>query len=453
MSSKAVAVFGMGRTGLSVVSALLESNVMVFMLDDSEDRLQQASKAYPSAHAAQIERLPWSQIDYLVLSPGVPLYGDKEHPVVKKAKIHTITIISDLDILYLANPEATFIGITGTNGKSTTTALIGHILQSCGKNVEVGGNIGVPVMQLKGLDQNGFYVLELSSYQLDLTSFLKLDAATILNITPDHIDRHGTFERYRDAKMKIASLVHENGTISCSWDHEVLRNLDCKCEIVKYSVLDRNEQICCKGNIIYDNRHKITIPIQPQIIGEHNSENIAAAYAVCSSLCIASDAICKAISSFKGLQHRMEKVLEVDELRFINDSKATNSDAAARSLNSYRDIFWIAGGVQKQGGISSIIDIIKQNVKMTLLIGKSADDFATQLDANNLPFVKVASIEGALTYIKSLPNPQGTVLLAPACASFDQFRDFEHRGDEFRRLVLDIFMQKGDVYATAKERK
>ncbi len=445
-AGKNIVVFGMGRTGIASIKALIKSNANVIASDDFPLSLLNAKEQVPDVDAKNIDEINWSVQDFLLLSPGVPLYGAKMHAVVKMAKQNHVKIISDIDVLYLAMPSARYIGITGTNGKSTTTALIGHILQENGLKVQVGGNIGIPVLSLQS-DQESIYVLELSSFQLELLEFCYLDVSVFLNITPDHLDRHGDMQTYLDAKLNIFRRLQQKGQAIFSEDYHDLRDVCIdfteKVGLYKHTFGVYNiADVYVNKRILHDRINGLSFDLREHqfLPGRHNEENIAAAYLAALSMGCKPDLIINSIKSFKGLEHRMEFIGNFNGITFINDSKATNSDSASKALVCYDNIYWIAGGVAKSEGIESLIPIIKENVKLTLLIGDAQEEFAKTLLLHKLPFYKVDTVEKALNFLKNLANIDiATVLFSPACASFDQFRDFEDRGKKFKTLVYQIF--------------
>lgn len=443
-AGKKVVVFGLSRTGLGAVKSMMASSANVIASDDNDSQLKALKEKFPLLKVLSLKEIDWQGVDFLLLSPGIPLYAPVVHPVVKAANKRDIPIIADFDVLYFACPTARFIGITGTNGKSTTTALIGHVLGKCGQKVQVGGNIGVSALELEPQD-DGYYVLEFSSYQLDLIKFLHVDSALLINITPDHIDRHGTFERYIEAKTKLIDALSPKGTALISIDYPATKRIaDTYKHKVTISTHDAAADIYIRGRVLKDNIRDLSFSFvdYTDLPGEHNEENIAAAYGLCTAEGLEPQQIVDAIKSFKGLKHRIETVLTSSRFTFINDSKATNADAAEKALRCYHDIYWIAGGMAKEGGIEPILPLIEDRVRLTLLIGHAQNEFAESLAKMNLPFIKCHTLEQALDYLHNQANASGVVLLSPACASLDQFKDFEHRGDEFRRLATEKFSEE-----------
>jgi UDP-N-acetylmuramoylalanine--D-glutamate ligase len=427
---KSYYVFGLSRTGLSVAKTLISSQANVTVWDDNQQNLGNLTeKCYKSSP----KETDWSKIDYLVLSPGVPIIGENKNEVVTYAYENNVEIISDFDLLYQAFPNATYVGITGTNGKSTTTALIGHVLKNAGKNVQIGGNIGIPVLELEPAETNTIYVLEASSFQLDITKYLQFDIAAIINITPDHLDRHITFDNYLNAKKRIFT---GNSHSIISSDYEALNHIIK--DPITFSKKSENANFSLIKGTLKDGDLNFDFKNIKHLLGEHNYENILTAYVICKKLGIEPQEIVKHIHSFTGLPHRIELVLEKNGVIFINDSKATNADAAEKALNCFENIYWIVGGKAKTDGIDSLTPLFHK-VKMAYLIGDSQERFEKVFQSTNCNYIKVGTIENALDQIK-LENPKnGVVLLSPACASYDQFKDFEDRGNQYKTLVKTIF--------------
>lgn len=436
---KKVYIIGLGRTGLGAVASLLASDAFVYAWDDKEANIDSYISKYPGLVFRSPQEMDWSTMDFVLLSPGIPSLPGKEHHAVKLARSYNVPIISDIDVLYLACPKAKYIGITGTNGKSTTTALIGHILNVCKIKNQVGGNIGISVLELDPLE-DGVYVLETSSFQLDLLNYAKFNIALLLNITPDHLDRHGTMDNYIDAKLKIFRNQAEVDKAIISKDYQITQDIIEKVNnVITISNVDKAE-VYMQDRVLFDNLNNLKFDFNDYkfLPGKHNEENIAASYAAATSLGLDAKQVVDAIKQFKGLSHRIELVLEKDNIKFINDSKATNAEAAEKALNCFDNIFWIIGGVPKEGGIKSLAPLLPK-IQHTFLIGQSQDEFAEFLKSKGSSFTKSGTLENALEEIKRLHLRKGVVLFSPACASFDQFKDYEHRGNEFKRLVLKHF--------------
>jgi UDP-N-acetylmuramoylalanine--D-glutamate ligase len=446
-----VAVFGLGRTGLSAARALKAGGARVHAWDDNEETRAKAEAS--GLVLSDINKRDWQNFAALVLSPGVPYRFPQPHRIVKMAEMTGVPVIGDVELFARAvNAERArprIIGITGTNGKSTTTALIGHILKNSGRDVRIGGNIGTGVLDLAPLHSNAIYVLELSSYQLDLTSSLRCDAAVFLNLSPDHIDRHGSLEGYQAAKMRLFLNQDSGDTAVIGFDdlytqsiaigmqgksdrrvvhisstYTLSRGISAVDGILIEAMTGRAEKVC-------------NLAEAPALIGRHNHQNAAAAYAACRAVGLEPAAIVEGLNTFPGLAHRMERVGEIAGVRFVNDSKATNAQAAEQALRAYKNIYWIAGGVPKSDGIEPLMGLMK-HVTKAYLIGQAEDSFANTLK-NRTSVARCGSMERAVEQAyrdaKASGAEDAVVLLSPACASFDQFRDFEHRGDVFRKLV------------------
>jgi UDP-N-acetylmuramoylalanine--D-glutamate ligase len=441
-------VFGLARSGLASVRALKAGGARVYAWDDKE-----SARIAAEAEGATVlpwRDWPWTKIKALVLSPGVPLTHPAPHEIVVKAKASNADVIGDVELFARelrgeGKNRAPVIAITGTNGKSTTTALVGHILNSCGFDAQIGGNIGKPVLELSPLGAKTIYVLEVSSYQIDLSPSLKPDVAVLSNITPDHIDRHGTLENYAAVKARllaagVTAVIGVDDPQTSAIYTKISAAGQQAIPVSVGKVLGRG--IFVLDGALYDAQggraNKIVDLSQASHLpGMHNWQNTALAYAATKTYARDARAVASAIMDFPGLAHRIEDVGRVGPVRYINDSKATNADATERALVCFPDIFWIAGGRSKEGGIESLAKHFPR-VRKAYLVGEAAQDFAKALDGK-VPYEISGTLANAVASASadaaraSAPSP--VVLLSPACASFDQFRDFEHRGDEFRSLV------------------
>ena len=442
MSGQTIAVLGLGKTGSSAARALIAGGATVWAWDDS-DKQRAAHADLPLADLADCD---WSRVAGLVLSPGIPHSFPKPHPAVIAAKAAGVPIYGDIELLIRAQPAARFVGITGTNGKSTTTALLGHILKEAGLKAEVGGNLGTPVLTLKPLERDGIYVMELSSYQLELTPSLNCDVAVLLNITPDHIDRHGSMAGYVAAKRMIFRSVGKTQTAVVAVDDELCRHIAAELaarghhRVVPISAVQRVQNgVWCDGTLLHDRRDRIVVDLAkaPALPGAHNAQNAAASYAAARALGVDAETIAKAILTFPGLAHRQERIATLEGVSFVNDSKATNAEAAAKALACYDHIYWIAGGVAKEGGIATL-ESYYPRIRHAFLIGEAADLFAKTL-GRAVPHSMEGNLERAVTAAYAMARhddrPGAVVLLSPACASFDQYSGFEARGAHFRELV------------------
>jgi len=447
-SHSGVGVFGLARSGMASIRALKAGGAQVYAWDDKDATRREAAAL--GATIAPFAEWPWDKLKALVLSPGVPLTHPKPHAIVERARSANVPVIGDVELFAREIAGAPVIAITGTNGKSTTTALIGHILQANGFDAQVGGNIGKAVLELEPPSAKTIYVLELSSYQIDLTPGLKPDVAVLSNITPDHIDRHGTLENYAAVKARL--LKQAKSQIVIGVDDALTASIFTKhasnggppaTPVSIGKVLGRG--VFVVDGTLYDAQGQRAAKVMEfagaaHLPGAHNWQNAALAYAATKVYVRDVRAIATAIADFPGLAHRMEDVGRIGPVRFVNDSKATNADAAGRALACYPDIFWIAGGKAKEGGIESLAPFFPR-IRKAFLIGEAAASFAATL-GGHVPFEIDGTLDAATraahaaAAASGLPAP--VVLLSPACASFDQFQDFEQRGDVFRRLVAGM---------------
>ncbi len=441
-----VGVFGLGKAGEAAVASLLAGGANVWAWDDAAARQMPDGRCQMSNY----EDWPWTEMKALVLSPGIP-FTHKPHEVVALAKKHNCPVIGDIELLYRACPQATYVGITGTNGKSTTTTLLGHILKSCGRTAEIGGNLGTPALALAPLKKDGAYVLELSSYQLDLVKSARFNIAVWLNISPDHIDRHGDLEGYINAKRHVFDRQQAGDVAVIAVDDEHSRGIrDWGLGIGKQKWIEISSHqalssgIYVKDGILYDVLSPIPnlqspIPLSSivTLTGRHNWQNAAAAYAAARALGLKPDDIYKAMQGFAGLRHRLQLAATIRGVKFINDSKATNADATANALAPYDNIYWIAGGQPKAGGIESLKQYFPK-IAHAFLIGEAEKEFAATLEGK-APFSHCGTLDVAVKKAAEMAVKDGrknaVVLLSPACASFDQFKNFEERGDAFCTLV------------------
>ena len=438
-----VGVFGLGKAGEAAALALTSGGAKVLKWDDGFEK-NPPVPPQKTRNTKHYKYWDWKQLKALVLSPGIPLTHPAPHPVVTLAREHNVPIIGEVELLFRACPDATYIGITGTNGKSTTTTLIGHILQEAGVACQVGGNLGTPALALEPLGEGEVYVLEMSSYQLDLLQTTRFNVAVLLNITPDHLDRHGDMTGYIAAKQHIfdRQTAGDCAIIGVrDWELGVS-----EAKIVRVSVDEKfDDVIYVKDGILYDALHSYQsqIPNPQALTGKHNWQNAAAAYAATRAIGVAPEKIYAAMQNFAGLRHRLQLVVEINGVKFINDSKATNADATANALAPYKNIYWILGGKAKAGGIVSLEPYFS-HISHAFLIGEASDEFAKTLEGK-VPYTKCGTLEVAVQKASEMAfqkpatsNQQPTILLSPACASFDQFKNFEHRGDVFCELAEKI---------------
>lgn len=443
-----IAVLGLGRSGRSVAQSLLKVGAHVFAWDDEEKARDVAQDQGISI--ANLNSLEWENIDHLILSPGIPHNYPAPHPFVAQAQIAGLRPLSDLEVLCKSQPQARYIGITGTNGKSTTTSLIGHILKESGASVEVGGNLGIPVMDLQPLKEDGIYVLEVSSYQLEISPSLHFNVGVLLNITPDHLDRHGGMEGYIAAKKLIYRNATSEDTLVISVDdphcltiYEALK-ASSKVKLLPISNCKiLSEGIYVKEGVLYERAKPILeLTHLERLKGQHNWQNVAAAYAALRSMGLDTKVINQGVSSFPGLVHRQQVVDRYKNVTFVNDSKATNADAAAKALTCYKDscIYWLLGGRPKEGGVTSLKSYFS-SIEHAFLYGEAAASFYLSLEGKT-PYTVCETLKEATEKAAELAfnnqKPNSVVLLSPACTSYDQFRDFEDRGETFCKYVEKI---------------
>jgi UDP-N-acetylmuramoylalanine--D-glutamate ligase len=430
------AVYGLARSGLATVEALLASGAKVTAWDAKEEVRESIRSSRASVegrvstsldtNGLSLENLDdadLSQFDSLVVTPGLPL---NRHPIGQRARDAGVEVIGDIELFARARPELPphkVVGITGTNGKSTTTALVHHILRTAGVPTTMGGNIGLPILAQDPLPEGGVYVLELSSYQIDLTQSLDCDVAVLLNITPDHLDRYESFEAYAASKLRLFEmqdqLAEHLAVLTEAWS-------ETRPDLIER--IPNNVIAFVDGARLRDRQSS-----WPSLQGPHNAENAACALAICKELGISADQAQQALRTYPGLPHRMERVREKDGVLFVNDSKATNPTATAPALAAFPAIRWILGGQAKTDNLDECAPHFG-HVRSAYTIGEAADLFETLL-APHMSVKNCGKLDEAVRQAAQDAEAGDTVLLSPACASFDQFRDFEDRGDQFKALV------------------
>jgi len=416
-AGKHYAVFGLARTGMSVVASLTSSGAQVTAWDDNAAaRANAGDVAFVDLNTADL-----SVFDALVVSPGVPL---NTHPLAQRARDAGVPIICDIELFAQARaelPPHKVVGITGTNGKSTTTALIHHLIASTGRPARMGGNIGLPILGQDPLPADGVYVLELSSFQIDLTQSLDCDVTVLLNITPDHLDRYDGFAGYAASKARLFEMQSLSHTaIIVAEDAETRRiedDLDAQGKsVVSLTDTDRVDQADW-----------------PTLQGPHNAQNAAAAIAAAVALGLTDAEIEAGLRTYPGLPHRMERVAEKRGVLYVNDSKATNPTSTAPALAAYPAIHWILGGKAKTDELDACLPHLS-HVRRAYTVGEAEELFATLLEPH-VPVSRAGTIDKATRLAAEAARPGEVVLLSPACASYDQFRDFEARGAAFREVV------------------
>ena len=426
---KRFAVLGLGRNGLPVVHALRAMGAYVAAWDD---HLQ------PPGLLLENPLTSIGHFDALVLSPGIPHTLPAPHPVAAAAVAAGVPVLSDADLLFravrLAGSRARFVGVTGTNGKSTTTALIAHILDGAGHTVAAGGNLGPAALALPLLDHDGIYVLEMSSYMLERIESLRFDAAIMLNLSPDHLDRHGSMDGYAAAKRAIFARQQPGDLAAIGIDDAPSRAIAATIGATTFSGTAPAD-VWCDAGIVRDADGPVAaMADSPALPGAHNAQNAAAAAAIALHLGLTRADIAAGLASFPGLPHRQQQVARVDGVPYVDDSKATNADAAARALACYDRIVWIAGGIAKAGGIAPLAPFFPR-IAHALLIGRDAPELAA--DLAGVPHSVAGTLDEAVPAARALAAEHGAevVLLSPACASFDQFTGFEARGLRFAKLA------------------
>jgi UDP-N-acetylmuramoylalanine--D-glutamate ligase len=451
---RTVAVFGLARSGLAAARALTAGGASIVAADDTpESRDAAAAAGFP---VEDLRTADWSLFAALVLAPGVPLTHPEPHWTVAKARAAGVEIVGDIELFCRERakscPDAPFVAITGTNGKSTTTALIAHILQAAGKDAQMGGNIGTAILDLAPPAKDRIHVIEMSSFQIELTPSLAPSVGVLLNVSPDHLDRHGTMEHYAGLKARL--VAHAAHPI-VGEDDDRCRDIAERLRLANRSWVDL---ISAQSRVPHGwyavgselvARAPWTGPLGAfadlagigSLRGQHNIQNALAASAAAISLGVAPGEVAAALRTFPGLPHRLEEIGRLGRTLFINDSKATNADSAATALAAFAsDIYWILGGKPKEGGITSLAPYFPRIAK-AYLIGEASAEFAATLEGK-VGFTRCGTLEAALDAATCDAEASGAtepvVLLSPACASYDQYRNFEIRGDAFRTLVAAL---------------
>jgi UDP-N-acetylmuramoylalanine--D-glutamate ligase len=446
-SKKRVAVFGLARSGISCARALELGGAEVFAWDDSEPAVEKARAE--GLKVTNLHTVDFKSLSALVLSPGVPLTHPEPHWTVVKAKAAGVEVIGDTEVFVRAiqGTGARIVAITGTNGKSTTTALTGHVLREAGFDVDVGGNIGQAVFNLRPPTRERIYVLELSSFQIDLMPGLAPDVGILTNLTPDHLDRHGDMAHYASVKARMFGKQRDGQTalvgVDDEWCKAIADALRGGVDVRRVSVTRLlDDGLSAPDGILFDRRSggaggQLDLRNFAALRGRHNWQNACMAYGVARHFGVDVDRVGRAMANFPGLAHRMQQIGRLGGVSFVNDSKATNADAAEKALTSYDNIFWIAGGIAKTGGIAPLAPYFSR-ISKAYLIGVAAADFAKELDGK-VPFEMCETlpraVQAAARDAAQSAQPSPVVLLSPACASFDQYKNFEVRGDAFTEVV------------------
>ncbi len=418
-AGKRYAVLGLARSGMATVASLLAGGADVLAWDAREEARDAAPVGVTLADPLATNLAGY---DGIIVSPGVPI---NRHPIADHARSCGVPLIGDIELFAQLRPELPphkVVGITGTNGKSTTTALIHHILKTAGVPTMMGGNIGLPILSQEALPEGGVYVLELSSFQIDLTYTLDCDVAVLTNITPDHLDRYADFDAYADAKGRLFKMQSPEHNIAVSTNTDVAIN-----------------EVEGLAQTIWRMSPNADEPLQaqwPTLQGPHNLENAQLARIVSWNLGLNHVQINNALRTFPGLPHRMERMGEANGVLFVNDSKATNATSTAPALAAYPAIHWIAGGQAKTDDLDACVPYYG-HVKAAYLIGEAQDLFVDLLSPH-MAVQKSGTLAAATKAAYAAAQPGDVILLSPACASFDQFRDYEDRGDQFRALALAL---------------
>ncbi len=456
LKGKAVLIMGLGKSGIALGKTLKAAKVPFIAWDDDEKQRREALSF--GLEVGDFSKVNFTNVAFVVLAPGIPLTHPKPHPIVEKAKAAGKEIICDIEVFYRAKPSVITVGVTGTNGKSTTTALIGHILNASGRHAEVGGNIGTPVMELNdNAGRDAIYVLELSSFQLDLCPTFAPRVSVLLNIGEDHLDRHGTMINYVKAK---SAILKGSGTAVIGLDDEWSKTLaqktvtkNQKRQVIPISVSKKTGIYVTNDGVLTDStldngRKIIDLKTCKNLQGTHNWQNAAAAYAACRALGVDGKTIVQGLMTFPGLAHRQNIVAKIGGVSYINDSKATNDQAASMALRTFQNIYWIAGGKPKSDNYPECEPYLK-NIRRAFLIGSAEERMAQWLTEKKVPHTRCETLKNALSEAHKIAQveqlPGATVLLSPACASYDQFKNFEERGDIFVKYVKQL-LEMSDRY-------
>jgi UDP-N-acetylmuramoylalanine--D-glutamate ligase len=452
-AGRKVAVFGLGKSGLLSAGALIKGGADVVVYDDNEKMRTDAASA--GLTVQNLHEIDWSDIAALVLAPGVPLTHPTPHWTVQLAHKAEVEIIGDIELFCRERAKSgahcPLIAITGTNGKSTTTALTAHLVEAAGRDAQMGGNIGVPVLALAPFADNRVYVLEVSSYQIDLAPSLRATVGVLLNVSEDHLDRHGTMENYAALKTLLPASIEQGGTAVIDVDDRWTRSGADRIERAGRKVVRVSVEAPLRDGYYAEGTHILRATAGKahavaelagigSLRGKHNAQNAACAIAACVAIGIDLPSIQKGLVTFPGLSHRMQQVGRKGPILYVNDSKATNADSAAKALGSFHDIYWIAGGTPKTGGITSLAEFFPR-IRKAYLIGEAAAEFARTLDGKvdyEIVEVMSAAVDAATRDAEAAGLKEPVVLLSPACASFDQYPNFEVRGTAFTDLVRAV---------------
>jgi UDP-N-acetylmuramoylalanine--D-glutamate ligase len=442
---KPILVYGLGASGRAAVRALAQAGYTVWAHDDNESPLPPEYAAHPHVLRHVPQGAEWESVQALIKAPGI----SPATPLVADALARGIKVMGETDLLWRRekNSGAIWLGVTGTNGKSTTTALVGHILRSAGKVVAMGGNLGIPALDLPSLGVGGFYVLELSSFQLEMLHEMAADGAVLLNLTPDHLDRHHTMEAYLKAKLRLFDLAAPDATKVLGVDQPALAAVATQGGLITIGSQNADYTLTA-GAIMRGNQTQLIPAHYPMLPGPHNAQNIMAALGLLVPRWLTLPEFLEGLKTFKGLPHRLEKVGTLGGVKFINDSKATNGDSAVYALQSYPHIYWVCGGKPKTDGLGACLNHLGA-VRAAFTIGEAGPEFAAAIKAKGTAAFVSQTLQKAVTEAYAAARTEhlegAVVLLSPAAASYDQFRNFEHRGDTFANCVRHLAEQDKSV--------
>ena len=452
-------VYGLGISGISTAKFLVKNGEEVIATDDNEKGIFDAKEKFRDVVFKKPDEIKFDTNTLISFSPGIPLYFPQPHKILEIVKKTGATLACDIEIFYRKNFQNNFLAITGTNGKSTTTALSGFIFKELNFPSEIGGNIGVPCFDLPQNQPNFSYIFETSSYQLDLLSQSHFGVAALLNITPDHIDRHGSLENYITSKKRVFknqtekdfAIIDVDNENSKKVFYELAADKNFRATLIPVSTKkNQKDGVSLFGGVLVNKIGGVDSHLELKsdfLLGEHNDQNMAFAFAITychmlrSGIKTDEAKIISAIKKFKGLRHRMQLLGEIDGIKFINDSKATNAESTENALKAYDKIFWILGGKAKEGGILALTSLFKK-IHKAYLIGEATEDFSKTLEKNSVNFEKCDDLETAFkkafSDAKNVSLSEKNILLSPACASFDQWKSFEQRGDYFCKLFDEL---------------
>jgi UDP-N-acetylmuramoylalanine--D-glutamate ligase len=423
-----IGIFGLGKSGVSAAKYFSKEKYKIWADDDNKSSVEKLKETLPEITYESFDSWKYDKLDYIICAPGIASLGVNKHKIFDLVE-GKCEIICDIEAFYrLRKGNSSFVGITGTNGKSTTTALTYHIMKEAGFNAFIGGNFGIPVFDLP-IEGDATYVLEVSCFQLDLLKECSFDVSCLLNITPDHIDRYESFDNYVLSKKQIFNNGKENSVAIICVDQDTTRK-----------VADGIGGLYPGRIITYQSDDSIFERNFDNLPGKHNMQNILAAYNICKTLGVKNNLIEKSARSFDGLEHRSEKVFEDEKLLIVNDSKATNEDATRPALRTFKNILWLAGGVAKESGINSLSEYFNK-INKAYFYGEAAADFAAfyQSEGHENFEIHDGMKQAAIGALEDAANYDGkvTILLSPACASFDEFSNFEERGKAFKKIIME----------------